>query len=85
MSDSGYGHEDITCVTYNIHVDIFNWMCMSWFDHCMSTYDRTLPRPYLNSCLENPAGHFNGLLETNSSDQRNPRSEPSLSITGLLV
>ena len=47
--------------------------------------DRTLPRPYLNSCLKDPLGHFNGLLETNSSDRRNPRSEPSLSITGLLV
>ena len=50
-----------------------------------STRDKTLPRPYLNSCLENPAGHFNELLETNSSDQRNPRSESSLSITSLLV
>ena len=38
--------------------------------------DRTLPRPYLNSCLEDPARHFNGLLETDSSDRRNPRSEP---------
>ena len=47
--------------------------------------DRTLPRPYLNSCLEDPAGHFNGLLETDSLDRRNPKSEPSLSITGLLV
>ena len=39
-------------------------------------YDKTLPRPYLNSCLDDPAGHFNGLLETDSSDRRNPRSEP---------
>ena len=38
--------------------------------------DRTLPRPYLNSCLEDPVGHFNGLLETDSSDRKNPRSEP---------
>ena len=37
MSDSGYGHEDIPCMTYDIHVDIFTWMCMGWFDHCMST------------------------------------------------
>ena len=37
LSDSGYGHEDIPCMTYNIHVDIFTWMCMGWFDHCMST------------------------------------------------
>ena len=37
--------------------------------------DKTLPRPYLNSCLEDPAGHFNGLLETDSKDRRNPRSE----------
>ena len=22
MSDSGYGHEDISCMTYDIHVDI---------------------------------------------------------------
>ena len=22
MSDSGYGHEDISCITYNIHVGI---------------------------------------------------------------
>ena len=22
MSDLGYGHEDISCMTYNIHVDI---------------------------------------------------------------
>ena len=22
MSDSGYGHEDISCIIYNIHVDI---------------------------------------------------------------
>ena len=32
MSDSGYGQEDIPCMTYNIHV-----MCMGSFDHCMST------------------------------------------------
>ena len=37
MSDSGYGHEDIPCMTYDIHVDIFTWMCMGWFDHCMNT------------------------------------------------
>ena len=37
MSDSGYGHEDIPCMTYDIHVDIFTWMCMGWFDHYMST------------------------------------------------
>ena len=37
MSDSGYGHEDIPCMTYDIHVDIFTWMCIGWFDHCMST------------------------------------------------
>ena len=24
VSDSGYGHEDIPCMTYNIHVDIFH-------------------------------------------------------------
>ena len=28
MSDLGYGHEDIPCMTYDIHVDIFTWMCM---------------------------------------------------------
>ena len=22
MSDSGYGHDDISCITYDIHVDI---------------------------------------------------------------
>ena len=22
MSDSGYGHDDISCMTYDIHVDI---------------------------------------------------------------
>ena len=37
MSDSGYGHDDISCMTYDIHVDTFTWMCMGWFDHCMST------------------------------------------------
>ena len=37
MNDSGYGHEDIPCMTYDIHVDIFTWMCMGWFDHYMST------------------------------------------------
>ena len=37
VSDLGYGHEDIPCMTYDIHVDIFTWMCMGWFDHCMST------------------------------------------------
>ena len=47
--------------------------------------DKTLPRTYLNSCLEDPVEHFNGILETDSSNRRNPRSEPSLSITGLLV
>ena len=31
MSDSGYGNEDIPCMTYDIHVDIFTWMCMSWY------------------------------------------------------
>ena len=35
MSDSGYGHEDIPCMTYDIHVDIFTSMCMGWFDNCM--------------------------------------------------
>ena len=38
--------------------------------------DKTLPRPYLNSGMEDPTGHFNGLLETDSSDRRNPRSQP---------
>ena len=38
VSDSGYGHDDILCMTYDIHVDTFTWMCMGWFDHCMSTY-----------------------------------------------
>ena len=38
--------------------------------------DKTLPRPYLNSGLEDPAGHFNGLLGTDSSYRRNPRSQP---------
>ena len=37
MSDSGYGHEDIPCMAYDIHVDIFTLMCMGWFDHCTST------------------------------------------------
>ena len=32
MSDSGYGHDDISCMTYDIHVDTFTWMCMGWFD-----------------------------------------------------
>ena len=31
MSDSGHGHEDIQCMTYDIHVNIFTWMCMSWY------------------------------------------------------
>ena len=30
MSDSGHGHEGIPCMTYDIHVDIFTWMCMDW-------------------------------------------------------
>ena len=37
VSDSGYGHEEIPCMTYDIYLDIFTWMCMGWFDHCMST------------------------------------------------
>ena len=37
VSDSEYGYEDIPCMTYDIHVDIFTWMCMGWFDHYMST------------------------------------------------
>ena len=37
MSDSGYGHEDIPCMIYDIHVDNFTCICMGWFDHCMST------------------------------------------------
>ena len=37
VSDVGYGHEDIPCMTYDIHVDIFTWICIGWFDHCMST------------------------------------------------
>ena len=37
MSDSGYGHDDISCMTYDIHVDTFTWMYMGWFDHYMST------------------------------------------------
>ena len=43
MSDSGYGHDDISCMTYNIHVNTFTWMCMGWFDHCMSTYAGSNP------------------------------------------
>ena len=35
MGDSGYGHEDISCMTYDIHVGFFTWMCIGWFDHCM--------------------------------------------------
>ena len=38
MGDAGYGHEDIPCMTYDIDIDIFTWMCIGWFDHCMSTY-----------------------------------------------
>ena len=37
MSDLKYGHEDIPCMTYDIHVDIFTRMRMGWFDHCMCT------------------------------------------------
>ena len=37
MSESGYGYENSSCMTYDIHVDIFTWMCMGLFDHCMST------------------------------------------------
>ena len=37
MSDSGYGPENIPCMTYDVHVDIFTWMCIGWFDHYMST------------------------------------------------
>ena len=37
MSDSGYGHEDIPYMTYDIHVNIFTLMYMGWFDHYMST------------------------------------------------
>ena len=37
MSDSGYGHDDISCMTYDIYVDTFTWMYMDWFDHCMNT------------------------------------------------
>ena len=38
MSDSGYGHEDIPYMTYEIHVDIFHLDVYGrWFDHCMST------------------------------------------------
>ena len=38
MSDSGYGHEDISCMTYNINVDILLgclFVCLC--DHCMCT------------------------------------------------
>ena len=35
MGDSRYGHEDISCMTYDIHVDIFIWMRIGWFDHCV--------------------------------------------------
>ena len=31
MSDSGYGHDDISCMTYDIHVDIF-FRCMGICD-----------------------------------------------------
>ena len=37
MGDSGYGHEDFPCMANDIDVDIFTWMCMGWFDHCMNT------------------------------------------------
>ena len=38
VGDSGYGHEDISCMTYDIHVNIFTCMCIGRFDYCMSTY-----------------------------------------------
>ena len=28
MSDSGYGHDDISCMTYDIHVDIIVLGCV---------------------------------------------------------
>ena len=36
VSDSGYGHDDISCMTYDIHVDIL-LECVFAVDHCMST------------------------------------------------
>ena len=71
----GYKHDALPQAVYDFR----------WHGQLMGWLDKTLPRPYLNSCLEDPVRHFNGLLETDSSDRRNPRSEPSLSITGLLV
>ena len=47
--------------------------------------DRTLPRSYLSSRLEDPTGHFNEFLEIDLSDRRHPGSEPYLSVSGLLV
>ena len=34
MSDSGYGHEDIPCMTYYILVDIFTLMCVGLIIAC---------------------------------------------------
>ena len=48
MGDLGYGHEDIPCMIYDIHVNIFTWMCIGWFDHCMSTYVGSNPRKRLS-------------------------------------
>ena len=35
MSDSGYGHEDISCI--NIHVGILLECVFFFYDHCMCT------------------------------------------------
>ena len=37
MSDSGYGHDGILCMTYDIHVDILLGCVFFLCDHCMCT------------------------------------------------
>ena len=36
VSDSGYGHNDISCMTYDIHVDTL-LECVFSINHCMKT------------------------------------------------
>ena len=39
VSDSGYGHDDLSCMTYDIHVDILLGYVDIMTSHCMCILD----------------------------------------------
>ena len=55
MSDSGYGHEDIPCMTYDILVGIFTLMCVGLITSCALMWGVTLVGDYHYWALLTPS------------------------------